>query len=364
MSWRQSTLGEECELYQPKTLAKNELDNSGLHKVYGANGVIGTHSKYNHEEPQLLIGCRGTCGVINVSEPKAWINGNAMVVKPKSDNLEINFLKHYLQHLDLSKAITGASQPQITRKTLSPIKVHLPPLAEQQRIAAILDKAAEIKAKREQAMAKLDELAQSTFEEMFGDEKWSKVTIAEVTNQVQNCSPQNKFVDEFTYIDISAIDNVSKRIINPQLLKKDDAPSRARQLIEKDDILVSTVRPILNAVAKVEDEYLNAVASTGFCVLRCKQDLVLPEYIFGIVKSAKFINEMVRLATGASYPAVTDRIISRYVISLPPIAMQKVFSEKMRALRAHIAKDVGYNDKLIELTKSLQYQAFTTGFDA
>ena len=49
MSWQESTLGSECELYQPKTLAKNELDESGLYKVYGANGVIGTHSKFNHE---------------------------------------------------------------------------------------------------------------------------------------------------------------------------------------------------------------------------------------------------------------------------------------------------------------------------
>ena len=82
MSWQQSTLGEECELYQPQTLAKNELDKSGVYKVYGANGVIGTHSKFNHEDPQLLVTCRGaTCGTINISEAKSWINGNAMVVK-------------------------------------------------------------------------------------------------------------------------------------------------------------------------------------------------------------------------------------------------------------------------------------------
>lgn len=365
MSWQESTLGAECELYQPQTLAKNELDNCGLYKVYGANGVIGTHSKFNHEDSQLLITCRGaTCGTINVSEPKSWINGNAMVVNPRKNNLDLNFLKHYLSSLNIDVAITGAAQPQITRQSLSPIKIKFPPLAEQKRIAAILDKAAEIKAKREQAIVKLDELAQSTFIEMFGNDKWRKIAIAEVTERVQNCSPQNKFDREFTYFDIGAVDNVSKRIVNPQLLNKDDAPSRARQLIERDDVLVSTVRPNLNAVAKVDGEYLNAVASTGFCVLRSKQALVLPEYIFAIVKSKNFVNEMVRLATGASYPAVTDKIISQYLIPLPPIEIQRSFAGKVEALRAYAAKSISYDEKLIGLTASLKHRAFTTGFNA
>ena len=181
MSWHESTLGDECELYQPQTLAKNDLDNSGIYKVYGANGVIGTHSKFNHENPQLLVTCRGaTCGTINISEAKSWINGNAMVVKPRNANIDLYFLSHYLHHIDISKAITGAAQPQITRQSLAPIKIKFPPLAEQKRITAILDKAAEIKAKREQAIAKLDELAQSTFVEMFGDDDCEIKTLNEL----------------------------------------------------------------------------------------------------------------------------------------------------------------------------------------
>jgi type I restriction enzyme S subunit len=266
--------------------------------------------------------------------------------------------------MDLMPYITGSTRLKLNKSSAERIKIPLPPIAEQQRIAAILDKAEEIRRKRLQAIEKLDQLAQSTFVEMFGEAKWRKVAIAEVTEQVQNCSPQSKFVGEFTYVDIGAVDNVSKKVINPQLLNKDDAPSRARQLIEKDDVLVSTVRPNLNAVAQVESEYFNAVASTGFCVLRCKQELVLPEYIFAIVKSTKFVNEMVRLATGASYPAVNDKIISQYLISLPPIELQRAFSEKIKALREYASKSVKHDDKLIGLTASLQHQAFTTGFRA
>lgn len=169
-NWIETTLGDAFEMYQPHTLAKSEIDQSGSFKVYGANGIIGTHTKYNHETPQVLITCRGaTCGTINVSEAKSWINGNAMVVKPRKNNVDIEFLKHFLRcGVDLNIAITGAAQPQITRQSLSPIKILLPPLAEQQRIAALLDTADRILKQRESAIAKLDQLAQSVFVEMFG----------------------------------------------------------------------------------------------------------------------------------------------------------------------------------------------------
>ena len=78
--WRETTLGEACELYQPKTISSADLVADGKYPVYGANGVIGNYDKFNHAEPQLLVTCRGaTCGSVNMSLPNAWINGNAMV---------------------------------------------------------------------------------------------------------------------------------------------------------------------------------------------------------------------------------------------------------------------------------------------
>ena len=82
--WRKVTLGEMCEMYQPKTISKKMLQIDGKYPVYGANGVIGRYNEFNHENPQLLVTCRGaTCGSVNISEPNSWINGNAMVIQPK-----------------------------------------------------------------------------------------------------------------------------------------------------------------------------------------------------------------------------------------------------------------------------------------
>lgn len=79
-------------MYQPKTISTKEMVENGAHPVFGANGIIGKYDKYNHEEPQLLITCRGaTCGSVNISEPKSWINGNAMVVRSKDNSIDFRF---------------------------------------------------------------------------------------------------------------------------------------------------------------------------------------------------------------------------------------------------------------------------------
>lgn len=144
--WEEKSLGDFCEIYQPKTISKKEMVADGEYTVFGANGVIGRYHKYNHESSQLLITCRGaTCGTINVSDPYSWITGNSMVVKPEQDVVDFHFLKHFLsQDQLLSGCITGAAQPQITRQSLRPVAIRFPPLLhEQRRIVAILDEAFE-----------------------------------------------------------------------------------------------------------------------------------------------------------------------------------------------------------------------------
>ena len=116
------------------------------------------------------------------------------------------------------------------------------------------------------------------------------------------------------YIDISSIDNNSKTVSGYQTMTFAEAPSRARKAVKEGNILVSTVRPNLNAVAIVEDATPNmTVASTGFCVLDCKEN-VDKRFVFNFCKSKAFIDEMVAQATGASYPAVSDKIVRTALI--------------------------------------------------
>ena len=134
------TLGEICELYQPKTITKKELVDDGPYFVFGANGIIGRYNRYNHEDAEVIVTCRGaTCGTVNMSIPKSWITGNAMVVKPKDERLNKGFLFFLLRDFDLSSVISGSAQPQITRKGLTPFRIPLPPMEVQNEIVAEIE---------------------------------------------------------------------------------------------------------------------------------------------------------------------------------------------------------------------------------
>jgi type I restriction enzyme S subunit len=127
--------------------------------------------------------------------------------------------------------------------------------------------------------------------------------------------------EPFTYVDVAAIDNEEKAIVGARVLVGAEAPSRARKLIREGDVLVSTVRPNLNAVAVVPPALDGQVASTGFCVLRARQS-VLPEFLYFYTRSKLFVDGLCKLVAGAMYPAVTDSQVLERAIPLPSLEEQ------------------------------------------
>lgn len=174
---REATLGELCEIYQPRTISTADMDEGGQYPVFGANGQIGRYNAYNHVEPQLLVTCRGaTCGRINVSLPQSWITGNAMVVRPRTPELSLRFLRRLLEYgFDFRPVITGSAQPQITRQSLAPSVIAFPPQIEkQERLAdAIEELVAETRAYKallHRKLTLLAELKQSLLARAFSGE--------------------------------------------------------------------------------------------------------------------------------------------------------------------------------------------------
>ena len=125
-----------------------------------------------------------------------------------------------------------------------------------------------------------------------------------------------------------------------QILLGTGAPSRARKVIRKDDVLVSTVRPNLNAVAMVPACLDGQIASTGFCVLRPNRGCVEPRYLFYWTITSTFVDASTSRVRGANYPAVSDRDVKEVAIPLPPLAEQRRIVEildqadRLRRLRA------------------------------
>lgn len=151
-----------------------------------------------------------------------------------------------------------------------------------------------------------------------------RLEIADGLLPVDTWNPRAIGVEEdFSYIDLSAVDQEKKIIRESKQVSTKNAPSRARQIVAAGDILVSTVRPNLNAVAIVPADLDGATASTGFCVLRPRQDVLDSGYLFYWVRNPVFIRNMVSLATGANYPAVSDRIVKGSLMPFPDVREQK-----------------------------------------
>lgn len=156
--------------------------------------------------------------------------------------------------------------------------------------------------------------------------KWPMVKLEILVKKVSTWNPSASVEDiDFLYIDLSSVDKDQKKI-NARDVKNISAavaPSRARQLVKENDVLIATVRPNLNGVALVTANFDGATASTGYCVLRTDKNKLDERYLFYWVQSIHFIRDMISKATGANYPAVSDKIIFDSKIPLPPLTEQK-----------------------------------------
>jgi type I restriction enzyme S subunit len=139
----------------------------------------------------------------------------------------------------------------------------------------------------------------------------------------------------FWYVDISSVDNITKQIATPQKTLGKQASVRARQVIRENDVLVSTTRPNLNAVALVPAEFNGEICSTGFCLLRCGAELD-PEYLFSFVQSQLFVRVLTELVQGALYPAVTDRQVFAQSIPWVSIEEQRRIAAQLKAQLAAV----------------------------
>lgn len=155
------------------------------------------------------------------------------------------------------------------------------------------------------------------------------VRLRDVCLPTETVDPRSKPNEAFRYVDISSVDNSQKKIVGWHDLTGKDAPSRARNTIRADDVILSTTRPNLNAVAQVSDELDGQVCSTGFCVLRASEEIDC-DYLFFICRSGFFIKALTDLVKGALYPAVSDKQVFAQEIPLPDLPTQRRIAGRLK----------------------------------
>lgn len=171
---------------------------------------------------------------------------------------------------------------------------------------------------------------------------WSWIKLGDVCEKVETVkrkavNPENKLI----YIDIGGIDNEANRILSHKTYKWKDAPSRAQQIIQRNDILLSTVRTYIKNIALVEDPlYDRQIASSGFCVIRGNPKLIQPKFLFYYILSQNFLRPLNELQTGSSYPAVRDSDVFSQSFPLPPKPIQQAIVSKIEELFSELDKGI------------------------
>ena len=162
-------------------------------------------------------------------------------------------------------------------------------------------------------------------------ESWEWVRLGEVVFN----HGQKKPTEDFSYVDIGSIDNKHQRLSDAEnIVKPEKASPRARKIIQRGDILYSTVRPYLHNICIVDREFSREpIASTGFAVMACS-DCLDNKFLFYFLLSPDFDRyaNSTENAKGVAYPAISDKRLYNALFPLPPLAEQKRIVAKIEEL--------------------------------
>lgn len=363
MNWEQVKLGDICRPKQWKTLSKKDMAPEGF-PVYGANGRIGFSKTFTHEKPVILVGCRGSCGSVHITEPKSYANGNAMALDDLDEQrVDIFFLEKYLRYRGFRDTISGTSQPQIIRANIVEVDVQLPSLPQQKRIAEILDVVEKLRIKRQYCLSELDALVQSTFQDMFGDpvvnEKgWQLCQISSLGEVITGNTPSRKkpeyYGSTIEWIKSDNINNPSFLLTRADEGLSDEGKNVAR-VAPKGSILVTCIAGSKSCIgnAAVADRDVAFNQQINAFVPNNKIELW---YAFGLFLVGKRLIQ--RASTDSMKGMVSKSAFSAIEIPIPSRDLQSRFASIVEAIERQKARQHLHLAEIDALLASLQIRAF------
>lgn len=168
------------------------------------------------------------------------------------------------------------------------------------------------------------------------------------------------------YVDISAVSH-DKGIAEAEPMLFRDAPSRARRKAKVGDVVVSTVRTYLKAVASVDETNADCVYSTGFAVLRARREQLAPEFLKWLALNELLVQAVESHSEGLSYPAINASELVNLKTVVPGLPEQKliasVLDRETTRIDAMIAKKTRFIELLKEKRAALITHAVTKGLD-
>lgn len=183
-------------------------------------------------------------------------------------------------------------------------------------------------------------------------EGWRSFELKDLCSTAKNIRWNTTEGEVYNYIDLTAVNRDSLSITETTLINKDNAPSRAKQIVQEGDVIFATTRPTLRRVALIDETYDKSICSTGFCVLRPSKQ-VLSKWIFYQLQAESFYQYIEPLQTGASYPAVTDSMVRKFSIPMPPLPEQQQIVDFLDAEFAKIDELKNQAEQSLQNAKGL-----------
>ncbi len=344
------------------------IDNSNL--KYITKDTASKISRYIISKDDVYISIAGTIGKTGIV-PNYLSGANLTENAAKITDLKgtSNRYLHLVLNTDelqnqMKNSTVSTSQPKLALFRIEELKIPLPPLNEQKRIAK---KAEILLNKIEEAEQLIDEV-KGTFEhrrlailnkafrgelgtnkmyeesvsELIGNEKiipvseqpydvpenWVWVNIKHVIESMKTRDPKKMNRETFYYIDVDAINNKNQTIGNIKEVSKSDAPSRAKRRVSKGDVIISLVRPYLKNIALIPEENSNLVASTAFYVCTPKTSLS-SRYLYYFLCTTFATHYLIKHTKGDNSPSVRSTDFENLQLPVPTLSEQKRITDKL-----------------------------------
>ncbi|MUK61560.1 restriction endonuclease subunit S [Aliivibrio fischeri] len=378
MSWPIKPLGELVENCNAKRvpLKQSERDGrTGKYRYYGASGIIDFVDDFLFDGDYLLIGEDGN-NLLSRTTPIAfhasgqfWVNNHAHVLKCNG-KVDLGFLAYYINSINLEPYITGSAQPKLNKKNLDSIKIPLPPLEKQKRIAAILDKADAIRQKRKQAIELADEFLRSVFLDMFGDpvsnpKGWEVKLIseiAEVQGGLQVSKKRESLPVTCSYLRVA---NVFRGKLDLSEIKTMQVTQKEMERISliTDDLLVVEGHGNKNEIGRCAnwDGSISPIIHQNHLIrVRVINDLVSPHYLADFINSPGGRVQLARASnTTSGLNTISTKMVKDTIVLIPDMKVQNKYIEIRQEIYALIDNLLIGKEDDMHLFNALSQKAFS-----
>jgi len=297
-----------------------------------------------------LRGSLGKCVLIQDNEAGS-IASSLVIIRANPEQINPVFLQWILRSSQFQRQIglhdNGTAQPNLSAKNLAKFEIPLPPLEEQKRIAAILDKSDEIEAKTEKSNEIRAELSNSIFFDLFGDlsinpHDFPEYELSEIADFQEGPGILAvDFHDEgIPLLRLKGIENEFATLDGCNYLLPEKVELKWKHFcVQKGDILIGSSASV-GRVSIVDDNTIGAIPYTGIIRFRINEKLVNQTFLLALLCSEVFIRQVTRMSTGSTIKHFGPTHLKKVRLPVPPLNLQNELEKLFSSLRGIETTDV------------------------